>query len=332
MVCPWYVSGLSMICQVTIRLLSEGAECIPVSRKHRFEFVARATVARTGRRGGREDVIRHTALRAQKAIDHAAATSFAAGGRLFLLLDYDGTLVRLRLRPEQATMSKRAAALLHRLSVDPRVVVCIVTGRASRSIRNVLGNLHVPLVANHGMEIDIPGHVWIHPSALRARRRLKVLEEKIRKSVGHIPGVLIEQKTHSLTVHVRRVAPGLRKEVLERAARLVRHDPRLVAAKGKSVVEILPRNAGHKGEATLAVLRQYGFRTPDAVVYVGDDRNDEDAFASLRKIAVTVRVGLGAATRAQYRVAGIGDVHALLASVLRIAAASVMCLLCVCHV
>jgi trehalose-6-phosphatase len=52
-------------------------------------------------------------------------------------------------------------------------------------------------------------------------------------------------------------------------------------------------------------------------LYVGDDSTDELAFAKLGAEAITVKVGEQPYTAAAYRLAGVGDVHHLLAALAR---------------
>ncbi len=78
--------------------------------------------------------------------------------------------------------------------------------------------------------------------------------------------------------------------VLEEAARI----PQLAVRPGRQVLEVWPGVAWDKGRAAGAILeRAFGasWSGQVTVVYIGDDRTDEDAFIALREPAVTVKVG-----------------------------------------
>ena len=82
----------------------------------------------------------------------------------------------------------------------------------------------------------------------------------------------------------------VRMAVLEEAARF----PQLAVRPGRQVLEIWPGVAWDKGRAADAVLeRAFGAQWPSraAVIYIGDDRTDEDAFMALQDPAITVKVG-----------------------------------------
>jgi len=83
---------------------------------------------------------------------------------------------------------------------------------------------------------------------------------------------------------------------------------------GHRVLDVVPRVRWDKGRAAWWLVARLGAglgaRRP-AVLYVGDDTTDEAAFAALRRRGVTVGVG-GGPSAAQYRLRGVGEVHALL--------------------
>ena len=78
--------------------------------------------------------------------------------------------------------------------------------------------------------------------------------------------------------------------VLEEAARI----PQLAVRPGRQVLEVWPQVTWDKGRAAGAILeRAFGASWSGrvTVVYIGDDRTDEDAFMALPEPAVTVKVG-----------------------------------------
>jgi len=80
---------------------------------------------------------------------------------------------------------------------------------------------------------------------------------------------------------------------------------------GKMVFEIRPQSTVNKGTAVLELLNQVD---QDGVLplYIGDDQTDEDAFKALKKIGMTIFVGLPSHSSAQYYVEDSSEVYQLL--------------------
>src|SRR6266536_2981490 len=132
---------------------------------------------------------------------------------------------------------------------------------------------------------------------------------------GIVPGLDVEDKWFSVAVHYRHVrsratARGL---VLRVATALER--ARVFG--GRAVMNIVPAEAPDKGSALQELLRRAG---PRPVLYVGDDRTDEDVFRSTR-VDVGVHVGRTARSAAAWyvpRQAAVDDLlRALIAACTR---------------
>jgi trehalose 6-phosphate phosphatase len=119
-----------------------------------------------------------------------------------------------------------------------------------------------------------------------------LLERQFR---GH-SGIAIEDKRFSLAVHYRH-APDCRlaRMAILRAAALL-DGVRVIG--GKRVVNLVPRDAPHKGSALQAVRARMRC---EAALYVGDDDTDEDVFALADPgRLLTVRVGRKRGSRAAF--------------------------------
>jgi trehalose-phosphatase len=81
-------------------------------------------------------------------------------------------------------------------------------------------------------------------------------------------------------------------------------------SQGGKIFEILPRIDWHKGAAARWIIQRLG-RRDTAVIYLGDDSRDEDAFRALPK-AITVKIGAAPATCARFRLPDPGAVHEFL--------------------
>jgi trehalose-phosphatase len=91
-----------------------------------------------------------------------------------------------------------------------------------------------------------------------------------------------------------------------------RRGGRLRATFGKKVIEIRPDLDWDKGRGVLEFMRWLGPAVDRRLIYIGDDRTDEDAFRALRGIGTTVLVGAAAWSAAEFRLPGVNQVWSLL--------------------
>jgi trehalose-phosphatase len=243
-----------------------------------------------------------------------------AGRHVKLFFDYDGTLVPIRNTPQAAAPSDSLLELLKRAATVPCTDVSLVTGRALRDIRAMLGVRGITYIANHGFQVSSPGGRWEHPEAVRLLPALRRIRLRLDSLIGDWKGVIVEDKRFTLSVHYRLIEAGSAGSLSRVIFAVVReHHGHFRITKGKKVLEIRPNVPWDKGRAVLAALESA--RPPDdpLAVYFGDDRTDEDAFNALRRRGVTVRVGRSAASAAQYFVRSTGEVHRFLRDVAAVA-------------
>ncbi|GAA0958913.1 hypothetical protein Vau01_088300 [Virgisporangium aurantiacum] len=230
--------------------------------------------------------------------------------RLLVACDYDGTLAPIVEDPAMAAPLLEAVAAIRGLAALPQTSVAVISGRALRDL-TALSRLpsEVHLVGSHGSEFDVGFVDALPPDRHRLRADLhRELENVIRDQ----PGVKLEVKPASVAVHLR-TAP---RDVARRVATAVRDGPAtwdgIQVTNGKEVVELSVITT-HKGTALDTLRAQL---SASAVVFVGDDVTDENAFAHLRGPDVGVKVGPGE-TLARYRVADPLDAARLLAVLLQ---------------
>lgn len=238
--------------------------------------------------------------------------------RYLLGLDFDGTLAPLARRPGLAQLPPYNRRLLARLSRLRRARVAIVSGRALIDVRDKVGVDGITYVGNHGLEIQSPdGRVWVHPQARRCEPLMKRLSRRLAQEVSDFPGVFVEDKGVTLSVHYRLMPRYLSPRPLHERIRLLvagqRHRVRLT--KGKKVWEIRPRLQWNKG---FAMRRLLGLAVGDWIpVFIGDDYTDEEGFKSLGPEAITVRVGYKKDSHARYRLKSQRQVAPMLEYFLR---------------
>lgn len=233
---------------------------------------------------------------------------------LLVATDYDGTLAPLVDDPESARPLRESVVALRLLAGLPSTHVAVISGRALRDLARMVGEPEdVHLVGSHGSEFD-PDFAQSLPSEVRA------LNERVRAQLAEIaaavPGARIEPKPASVAFHYREAPAELANGVLHAVEKGPGALEGVFTRHGKKVVElsVLPT---HKGDALARLRQRVG---ASAVIFIGDDVTDEDAFASLGGPDLAVKVG-DEASRASLRVADPEAVARLLARLAELRAA-----------
>jgi trehalose 6-phosphate phosphatase len=239
----------------------------------------------------------------------AELASRLAGGSLLAAFDYDGTLVPIRPTPEEALVVPPAGPALARLAARPGTTVAVVSGRPVAQLGAVVGD-GAWLIGVHGLEVRSPeGTRYDAGDRAAWSAALAPLRREGEALAAALPGVRLEDKRVTLALHTRQAS---RPHAVRAAATFRQLADRLdgfMVLDGKELVEVRPRGID-KGTALLALRERLA---PGAVLYVGDDRTDEDAFAALGAdpAAVTVRVGEAMPTAARYSLSAQGEVAEL---------------------
>lgn len=244
-----------------------------------------------------------------------------AAKSVFLFLDFDGTLVRLRRRPKDVRLPASRRRLLQRLARRERVSLYFISGRSLAELHSLIRVPGAQYLGLHGWEQDagtaphLPhkgreGGSKSQRAKVRTQTRLDMAKKTIQASIQKLPGMWLQDKRVCFAVHYR----AANAEDTEKARALVmrtleRLGPEFRMLAGKKIWEILPRGIGTKGDAARQILARRGGRP--AVFYFGDDTTDETAFTALRT-AFTVRVGKFHKTSAHYYLNGPGEVSQFL--------------------
>lgn len=233
------------------------------------------------------------------------APRLRSGKKIALFLDFDGTLARIRSRPEQVRIDAQIRRALMVLAHSPRFRVWVVSGRRQADVRRRVAVPGIRYLGLHGWEGR--SSTALSPET---RQMLACIKSWISGLLLGLPGVWLEDKDCILAVHYRS-APDT---AVRRARRIVRgvvepFQGSLKLVSGNKVWEVAPNEIEDKGAAVRRELANLG--TPAVPVYLGDDMGDEPAFAALAD-GVTVRVGSAQASHARYRLAHVGQVRQFL--------------------
>lgn len=239
----------------------------------------------------------------------AVEASAARREKWLVALDFDGTLAPLRRARSAAHLPQGRRLMLQRLGRMKGVRVVIVSGRELSDLRRRCRIRGAALSGEHGMSLWGIGRAWAHPATARLHRESAALAAAAAVLARTLPGVEVEEKRTSVSVHWRNSRSVRRHPEALRGALAALLHPGWRIASGKCVWELRPDHARGKGDAILLAQRRLGPGTK--VLFIGDDATDEEGFRKLGRGAWTVRVGPGS-TAARWRVGGPADVDALL--------------------
>ena len=223
--------------------------------------------------------------------------------RTLCAFDFDGTLSPIIQHPDQAGMRARTRNLLGRLAALYPCVV--VSGRARADVLGKLGAVNIArVIGNHGAETEA--------ITRSSRRRVGRWKTALERQLGSLPGLWMEDKGISLALHYRQSPHKVQARRLVLAAARELPDARVFG--GKQVVNLVPIGAPHKGDALAAERDRLGCNW---VLYVGDDDNDEDAFA-LDGNVVSIRVGRKQRSHASYYLRTQSEIDDLITLLVRL--------------
>ncbi|HEX7132926.1 MAG TPA: trehalose-phosphatase [Iamia sp.] len=192
-----------------------------------------------------------------------------------VLTDFDGTLSPIVDDPADAVAGPGAVEVLGALA-ERAAVVGVVSGRPVDVLVRHLPDDRLHLSGLYGMERRVDGAIVDVPEARRWLAPVAAAAEELEAAVP--PGVVVEAKRLSLTVHHRRV-PERAAEVDALAARVARRHGLTVRPARRSI-EVHPPETPDKG-----VVVEELARGCDAACFVGDDVGDIPAFDALDRRA-----------------------------------------------
>jgi trehalose-phosphatase len=234
----------------------------------------------------------------------AVRQGLVAGRRVWLFLDYDGTLVPIA-PEEEARPDPALLQIFSGLGELPALSVTVLSGRPLSFLQTMLPIPGLILAGTYGVEIQIPGKALVARADRAAIRPIvdKVKSAWVQLTAGR-DGFMIEDKGLAVALHAQFAQPADADSVMPAAqatAAQIIYPERLRMLGGDRFLEVAPA-AAHKGQAVEWLLRQYAF--PDALLmYFGDDDKDEEAFAVVRRRGgISILVGQGQrTTQAAYR-------------------------------
>ena len=220
---------------------------------------------------------------------HEAFSRIKAARHVLLVFDYDGTLTPIVDNPEQADLPEETKEVIQALTQQRRFTLGIISGRALSDLRHRIGIEELIYAGNHGLEIEGPDISFINPMAEDTKPVLHTIYQVLSSVLKPIPGVLVEDKELTLSVHYRMVGEGesnLVSSIFEGVVSTARSLKKIRITSGKKVYEVRPEVDWDKGKAIAMILDRFG-RSRAALkplaVFLGDDLADEDGFKVVNK-------------------------------------------------
>jgi trehalose 6-phosphate phosphatase len=211
----------------------------------------------------------------------------AKASKLWLFLDYDGTLAEFAATPEHVDPDPDLIELLTRLAGQARLRIAVISGRRLGHVRSLVPVPGVLLAGTYGVELQLPGGEQVERVAYTTVRPvLDSLKPVWEQLLSGGEGFFLEDKGWALALHARFADEDEAERVLGAARRMATQaassGPFRVLG-GHRFLEIGPKLA-HKGLTVAYLVENYPW--PGALpVYVGDDDKDEEAFGVIQAYA-----------------------------------------------
>jgi trehalose 6-phosphate phosphatase len=236
-----------------------------------------------------------------------------APGRILVVSDFDGTLAPIQLDPLGARILPLAQQALRRLARiaerrPERLTAVVLSGRAALDVAARVRVGGIDYHGNHGIEAGSLARgdraerlrVTGDPDLQAFVPRAGSLGTAVATRLGNPGWLFVEDKGPTVAFHFRQApdATVARAALLEAIAAVETElgDHGLVALEGRKVVEFRPLGAGGKGAAVARLIERLA---PAAVLVMGDDTSDAEAFDVVRAAREAGRVeGLALAVHA----------------------------------
>lgn len=199
-------------------------------------------------------------------------------------------LVPIVRNPDDAVISDETREIVAELAKRDTVVV--ISGRDRKFLLEVLGDLPVHIVAEHGALIRKKGEAEFTMNAAYQEGWKESIRPILELYVKRCPGAFVEEKETSLAWHYRTADDheyALRRaqELAWQLKNYIEPELNLQIIEGNMVIEV-KKTAFNKGTSATAFMDEEKY---DFILAMGDDTTDEDMFEALPDWAYTVKVG-----------------------------------------
>ena len=228
------------------------------------------------------------------------------------LSDFDGTLSKIARTPDKAVLAPGAKEVLEKLS--QKVPVAIVSGRELKDVKEKVGINNLIYAGNHGAEWEINGKYFSLKFSQKTEQAVKSAKKDFEILAKNYPGIFVEEKKFAFSVHYRALDSKTAKKFLNDAQFVIEKIKKSGLAEvgyGKKVIDVKPSASGNKGLFVKFLLKSFKNSKKLTVIYLGDDKTDEDVFKALKN-GITILVGHNKKSSAKYSLKNPTEVVAFL--------------------
>lgn len=216
-----------------------------------------------------------------------------------LFCDFDGTLSKIVPDHDKAFIDPDIKSALESLTKDSKKHLVIISGRQLIDVKSRVGIIDSDYVGNHGLEWEVNGNYETYDLDENIYSSLEKSKYLFRDLSKDYPGVTIEDKKLSLSIHYRALLDvdqvKFKKsfyKILEGSS-VVRY---LNFVEGKKVIDVRPKIDWNKGRAAGMIRKKYN---DQLTIAIGDDVTDEDLFKQFPE-GISIKVGLSETSAADY--------------------------------
>ena len=192
-----------------------------------------------------------------------------------VFLDVDGTLLDLAARPDDVVTPAGLVTTLAGAERKLAGALALISGRSIDDIDHLFAPLRLRVSGVHGAEIRFDPDGSTAPAVVNDLPQSLLVA--LRRAVEPFPGVFVENKRFSFTVHYR-LAPSAERQVRDIVKQLVDSIPINVDIMDAHYAIEIKSPCFDKGGAIATFLATSTFRGRKPI-FVGDDTTDESGFA-----------------------------------------------------
>ncbi len=193
-----------------------------------------------------------------------------------LFLDVDGTLLDLAARPDDVVTPAGLVSILARAERKLAGALALISGRAIVDVDRLFAPLRLRASGVHGAEIRFDPDA---PTTATGTAELpQSLLAALMRAVEPFPGVFVENKRFSFTVHFR-LAPSAEGPLRSIVKEVVDSCPIPLDLMDAHCAIEIKNPSFDKGGAIAAFLSTSTFGGGRKPIFVGDDTTDESGFA-----------------------------------------------------
>jgi trehalose 6-phosphate synthase/phosphatase len=223
--------------------------------------------------------------------------------KLIVFSDYDGTLVPIRQKPEEARLSQEERNQLRSIFDSSGLELVMVSGRSSRFLTQQFDGMNIFSGAEHGAKFyDKEEKQWRSLVNSDKESWYEYALQVMKDYTTRVPGSFIEKKEFGISWHYRQAPPefaNYQARKLHEELEIGLSNLPVAILRGKKVIEARAVEA-NKGAFARWFLQTKYVTGQEVILAIGDDQTDEEIFQALPESAFTVKVG-DEPTAARYR-------------------------------